>query len=414
LVLSLSSFFLAALSKEPALTLPVILVIYAVLFRRPSDREWLQFLRRCVPYFFVIGAYFAMRVYALKGFAPLKTSSGLSFYETVINVFFIFTRYLEKMFVPVNLNVLYYVHPISSLFSLQGLISLLVTLLFLVITYVSFKKNRVVLLGLLFMAVPLLPALYLPGLVQKIEYAVTDRYLYLSSFGLVMLIAALISYLEKKKAKWFKGIGFLTLAVIAVFSVMTLFRNAVWKDNETLWRDSVRKSPESAFAHENLGYALFYRGQTEEGKRELQIAVGLDPGIPEAIISTGIAYSRKGLMTHAILAFNRAVLLKPNSPEARYNLGLAYDTRGWISQAIEQYRIALVLKPDHSDAHNNLGIIYGVQGSMDKAIEEFQAALRFKPDDPVFRRNLMRALQMKKSIDAETDTKSLKGNPSSE
>jgi hypothetical protein len=60
----------------------------------------------------------------------------------VINIFFIFRRYLEKMLVPVNLNVLYYVHPISSLFSLQGLISLLVTLIFLVIAYITLKKNR--------------------------------------------------------------------------------------------------------------------------------------------------------------------------------------------------------------------------------------------------------------------------------
>jgi len=42
---------------------------------------------------------------------------------------------------------------------------------------------------------------------------------------------------------------------------------------------------------------------------------------------------------------------------------------------------------------------------MDKAIQEFQAALKFKPDDPVFRRNLARALQMQKSVDAERNTK---------
>ena len=49
LVLSLSSFFLAVLAKEPALTLSVILVVYAVLFRKPSDRGLLESLKRCIP-----------------------------------------------------------------------------------------------------------------------------------------------------------------------------------------------------------------------------------------------------------------------------------------------------------------------------------------------------------------------------
>lgn len=395
LILSLFSFFLAVLSKEPALTISIILIIYAVLFRRPSDRDLLHSLKRCVLYFLVIGVYFAMRLYALKGFAPLKTSSGLSLYETLINISFIFARYLEKMFMPVSLNVLYHVHPISSLFSMQGLISLLVTLLFFAIMFTSFKRNKTLLLGLLFIVVPLLPALYLPGLVQKIEYAVTDRYLYLSSFGLVILVAAFISSLERKNAKWSKGMVLLASAVIAVFSVMTISRNAVWKNNETLWRDSVQKSPESAFAHENLGYALFYRGNAEEGRRELQTAVKLDSGIPDAIISTGIGYSQKGLMNHAILAFNRAVLLKPDSADAHYNLGLAYHTKGWQRQAIEQYETALMLNPDYTDAHNNLGIAYGESGSADKAIEHFLAALRLNPDDASFHYNLARAYDMK-------------------
>jgi tetratricopeptide (TPR) repeat protein len=391
-LLSLVSFFLAALSKEPALTLPIIIVIYSLTFLKQTTRTIYNALTRCAPYFLVLGVYLLMRLYALKGLAPLETSSGLTAYQGAINVVYIFAQYVGKLLVPVQLNVLYYLHPISSIWNVKGLISLLLTLIFIGCASLCFRKNKVAFLGFIFVVLPLVPVLYLPALIQKIEYAMADRYLYFSSFGFVILIAVLFAAFDIGNRK---GVIVAVSAVIVVFSIMTFSRNYVWKSNVTLWSDSVQKSPESAFAHENLGYALFYEGRAEEGKEELRTALALDPGILDAILNAGIAYSAKGLINNALFAFQRVILLRPDSVEGHYNLGVAYNNKGLLNQAIEQYRAVLRMKPDHVDAHVNLGIAYGQKGLIDQAIEHLETAVRLNAADPFAHHNLANAYRIK-------------------
>jgi hypothetical protein len=124
-ILSIVSFFIASLCKEPALTLPIILVSYDYAFARERP-NFTVYLKKYIPYLIVAAVYFSLRFQALGGFAPAKRGGELSVYQFFINIFPLFVQYLKKLIFPADLNALYVFHPIASLFEMKGIVSLII------------------------------------------------------------------------------------------------------------------------------------------------------------------------------------------------------------------------------------------------------------------------------------------------
>lgn len=391
---SASCFFIATLFKEPALTLPGVLLTYDFLFRRGGLHSRDGF-KRYLPFFVVATVYFAMRVNALGGMAPVQAGKELTPGLYALNTFVLFRRYLEMLILPIGLNVWHVFRPISSLFSVNGVVSVMAAVAFAGIAIVAAKKRPVACFALAFIVLPLLPAFYLPGLTQGIENAFTERYLYLPSVGYVLLVGMLAQWGPTRRPSWNLAMVMVLCVLVGTYSFGTIRRNAAWKDSYSLWSDAVRKSPENAKAHEILGYALLYRGKTEEGISHLRTAMRLKPEFLEIILNKGILYGRKGLTDKAIFTFHIALICRPDSVDAHYNLGIAYDRKGWADQAIEQYHAAILVDPAHADSYSNLGIAYAKKGQIEKAIENLEAAVRLHPKDPSFHRNLAKAYEMK-------------------
>ncbi len=395
-LLSLVSFFLATLCKEPALLLPVLILAHDYLRPGPAERSLAVAAKRSLPYFAVGGLYLAMRAHALRGLAPMTRGEiGVGVYETLINIPPLFALYLWKLLLPLNQNVLYHVPPVTSLAEPRALLGLLVVVGFAAAVFGAARQSGALLVSLAFLALPLAPALYLPGLSQKPVNAFAERYAYFASVGFVLLVGAGLLWAgSRSRRAYARAVGGV-VGVIVVFAALTVQRNAIWKDNLTLWSDSATKSPESAIAHENLGYALYYAGRPGEGARELRTALALDPGIPRSIVATGIAYSKKGLLKKAILEFSIALMFDPDMVDAHYNLGLALQEKGWLDPAIAHYERALAIDASFEEAHVNAGIAHAERGDLDKAIDHFQTAVDLAPTDRAARHNLARAYAAK-------------------
>ncbi len=425
--MSLTSFFLASLCKEPALTLPLIIAAYDCARRHVEGRP-IPSLKKYIPFLIVAGIYFALRFHALDGFISLRRHPELSAYQSFINVFPLFAQYLEKLFLPFNLNVFYVLHPASSLFELRVLLSLFVIVLYVVLTLLLFRKNRTAFISLLFMAVPLLPVLYIPAVGPN---TFAERYLYFSSFGMVLLFACLMDWARAARPAAAAGLVTISIVLAVLYSWATVDRNVVWKDDFTLFSDASIKSPDAdmprynlglylqnagkwdgaieqyrkaldlnpeyADARLNLGVALFRKGQVDEAIEQYQAALRLHPQYADAHIDLGVALFRKGRVDQAIEQYQTALKLNPDSVDALVNLGAALAEKGDIDKAIEQYQAALKLNPDSVDAHVNLGAAFGNKGWLDKAAEQFEIALRIDPASENARKNLARCRELKTS-----------------
>ncbi|MCL5022890.1 MAG: tetratricopeptide repeat protein [Nitrospirae bacterium] len=349
-LLSVLSFALAAFCKEPALTLPVILIAYDYGFRKEGDRLFDR-LKAYIPYIAVSAAYLAMRVYALGGFAPQKPHVSLSAYGYFINVFPLFAEYLEKLILPINLNAFHVLHPISSLLEAKGILSAAVTAAFVASSFFSKNRNNTVFFGSLLIVIPLLPALYIPALGENVF---AERYLYLPSAGFIILGACGLAWAKARRPKLSTALSVAALLVIGLYSAGTISRNSVWKDNYTLFTDTIEKTPDANMIHYNLGNYYAKEGRLAEAAKEYQIAISLNP----------------------------------NYDRSHNNLGNIYKAYGRIDEAVAEYEAAVRINPYNAEVYNNLGVVYAYQGRGDEAVLAFKTALALNPDFVPARRNL--------------------------
>jgi hypothetical protein len=242
-VSSLMFFFLAALSKETALTLPILLFVFDYSFKRDSishltSNTLYLLLKRYLPYLIVAVIYFIMRTYAIGGFSPISTYAKLSVWGYFINVFPLFIQYLGKLILPINLNAAYVFHPIHSLLEWEGIMAFVLTLCFIVSLYLVKNHNRVVFFSLLWIAIPLLPAFYILALGLS---PFAERYLYLPSVGFVIIVSlglCGIANLDGLRNRAMPFMLSIVLVITALYSASTIKRNTVWKDNITLWSET--------------------------------------------------------------------------------------------------------------------------------------------------------------------------------
>ncbi|HVP63443.1 MAG TPA: tetratricopeptide repeat protein [candidate division Zixibacteria bacterium] len=347
---SLACFAVASLFKEPALTLPAILLAYDFTCR--EERLGLtECVKRYVPYLFIGGAYLALRVHALKGFAPIKSHPLLNSYLCALNVFPLFSQYLQKLLLPTDLNAFYVLHPVESLLEWKALLSLLVTAVVVALAAVAFKKNKPAFLGLLFIVVPLFPVLYIPAVGEN---TFTDRYLYLPSVGYVLLLALFLSWAGKQLPDGTKVVAAAVILLAGTYAVGTVTRNKVWQNDYTLWTDTVAKSPECIEAHNDLG--IYYRHHNMPGKaiEQFQAIIRANPYHVEAHGNLGLLYRDLRMYDEALRELQAAEALAPNNYVAHYNLGLIYCDLGMEEKARVELTTALSLAPNDQDAQQLL------------------------------------------------------------
>jgi tetratricopeptide (TPR) repeat protein len=79
-------------------------------------------------------------------------------------------------------------------------------------------------------------------------------------------------------------------------------------------RMAVGLNPESALAHDALGYALIVTGDFVNGQKSLEHALQLDPNLAGAYYHFGLFYAIQNKATEAKAALNHALTLDPEGP----------------------------------------------------------------------------------------------------
>jgi len=391
-LLSVTSFAAALLCKEPAATLPFILIAYDVRSRRaigpargkpgipvpsPVKPEPMgYYLKRHAPYLAVLAIFLVARTSVLKGFAPVKSHGELDAYRYVINVFPLFAQHMGKLILPVDLNAFHVLHPIRSLLEVRGIVGVGVAAAFAAATVFAYRRNRIAFLGLVLAAAPLLPALYIPALG---EAAFAERYLYLPSVGFVVLLAASFAWSREKMPRYGLAITLFAISLAGLYSFQAVKRNPVWKDDLTLFSDTVRKSPDGELPNGMLGVALMGAGRFDEAIEQFRRTLGLNPNSANAHYNLGLTFMKKGQPAEAVPEFEKALALTPNDSDARRYLGRSYAQLGMTGKAEEQFRILASSKSASPEVLLDLGVMLRQQGRTDDAIENYRKALAMDP-----------------------------------
>jgi hypothetical protein len=171
---------------------------------------------------------------------------------------------------------------------------------------------------------------------------VFEHRMYLPLTMLVLLLAVAFADLGDRR-RWPAVIA--ALVVVLPLSWATSTRNQVWADPVALHWDTAHKSPNKFRPWYNLGTLLGANGQVQEALEPLERAVSLRPDYSPAHNQLGNVYyflDRKG---EALTEYRAAVRLNAQNAEAVYNVGMLLDEQGRFVEAVPYYRRFVEIAP---------------------------------------------------------------------
>jgi tetratricopeptide (TPR) repeat protein len=375
-------FVLALLSKTVTATLPAVLLV--IFWWRRGRLEWKRDVQPLLPW---LALGLSAGLFTSWVERTLVGARGADFLLTPVQRVLIAGRaicfYARKLLWPTNLTFFYPHWKIDPAVWWQWLFPAGVLALGTGLVFAA-RRYRGPLAGFLIFSGTLFPVLGFLN-VYPFRYSyVADHFQYLASLGIIVpLTSVLVRASERISSRRAVSIA-CCFMLILVLGVLTWRQSRMYRDSETLYRESLARNPGSWLAHYNLGVLLAERpGRVPDAIAEYQAALRIRPDYPEAHVNLGFALSRTpGRIPDAIAEYQAALQIKPDYAEAHNDLGIALSfTPGRLPDAVAEYQAALQIEPEYAEAHNNLGnSLSQVPGRQPEAIAEYQAALRINPE----------------------------------
>jgi tetratricopeptide (TPR) repeat protein len=267
------------------------------------------------------------------------------------------------------------------------------------------RIGRGPLVGVLILAGGLLPALGFINVYPMRFSFVADHFQYLPSLGLIALFAAGVTRLLGRLRPEKKRLAMVSLvALLGLFGVLSWKQGQIYRDEETLWRDTLAKNPRSIVARNNFSDFLAAQGRDAEAREQSQAARKLEealyrkalarnPDSADIHTDLGVNLGLQGRRDEALTHLRTALRLKPDDADTNYNLGNTLVQADDLAAGLPYIERALQVNPQHSRAHNTMAVIRARQGDLDAAIEHLQQAVRIESTNLSARMNLSMLLE---------------------
>jgi protein O-mannosyl-transferase len=313
----------------------------------------------------------------------------------IMNALVACVQYLKKTFWPQNLAV-FYPHPGSRLPGWEAIAAglFLMTVSLLVIRQAA--RRPFLLTGWFWFLGMLVPVL---GIIQVGGQSVADRYTYLPSIGIFVILAwTLPSLLGGAKYSKVLLAGGLALAVVSL-SVVTWMQTGYWKDTQTLFRRAAAVTTNNHLAHCLLGDALAAEDKLELAREEYETALAIWSEFPEAHNNLGMVLAKRGLHQEAMSHYEEALRVKPNYASAHVNIANELAERGDLNGAVLHYSKALDIDMESVTALSGLGVVMARMQKMDEAVFHLTKAIELCPKCAEPHNNLGRVLILQGNLE---------------
>lgn len=397
---AIGCYALAVMSKEMAITLPLLWLSYdlwrtfepapgesvGALFRRLGSTATRVFRECWLFYISCFGAAGAISLYLvfIARISRQKVFYGGSLPMALLTSARIITHYIKLLLFPATLSADYSFNafpPTTSWTDASAWLAACVLLLLLVGLCRLVAFSKIAAFGGLWFFVTLLPV------AQIIPHheLMAEHYLYLPSIGVMLLAGTLVDrWAQTPQVGRAVAIGFST--VLLLLSARTVVRNQDWKDELTLWQKTIQTAPASARAHTNLGLSYLDMGKHAPAEQEFTAALTIAPNDVHLLNSLGILYTHTGREAEAEQTFTKAVKVgmernkKGLAAVALNNLGALQLGRHNDQEAEALFRQALEAAPGMIKPLIALGRLYLEAGRLNEAEQAFKQALAIRSD----------------------------------
>ena len=369
------SFALALLSKETAMTLPVLAMLFEHFYRGDRSTTTLQEkFSRYGALWIVAALYFTARAAIIGGIAAVVIRPNLSWHDTVLSAVALLGSYLGKLVWPARLSAFYAFHPSRHFTDTNVLLGLAGLALCAILFAALWKRSHMLSFAFAWVFLPLGPVMnarWMPAGVYG------ERYLFLPSVGFCWLLAWSAVQLWKGSVPSVprlaaRAVPALLCIVALAYAVRTVSRNREWGDEAKLYRGAAETQDDSSVIRTNLGSIAINRGNLELAEREWLQALAIDPTNAYALDDMALLRQRQERYLESVDYSRRALRNLPAYTTAHVNLAQTLAAMKRSAEADWEFRVATTLTPLSTSAHNNYGKFLLAQGRSEEARAEYE------------------------------------------
>lgn len=383
--LCLISFTCSLLSKEMAIVLPLILILYDLHFS--GERNIKYYTKYYFP-FFLIAAFYTFARFSILGVIAQKEDwwgGGISY--NLLTMLKAVAAYIRLLLLPINLKVGYLIDIPKSILDKDMIIA--ISILFsTAIAYLLLRKNKALSFYMLWFFISLVPVYN----IVPFKAVMAERFLYLPLVGFASIFGIFFSKVKN-------SLKYILIFILIMYGIGTISRNVEWRDELTFYMQDAAHSPLNPKSHYNLGYAYAKEAEKNASSKKLSDSyyalaakefietLRLKPDSQIAYVGLANAYNTLGLYDLAIKNFRSAVAIKEDS-DTYNNLAVSYYRKGMYDESLKYCRRAVYLTPNHVNAYINLGNGYFMKREYKKAKMAWSQAFKLESRLPSLIQNI--------------------------
>lgn len=374
--LVLGCVLLALLSKIQAVSLPFIFLL--IDYYHGEELKAKLFLDK-LPILFLCLIFGWINILAQNEYGYITYGYSFSFPEKILLFIYSVSIYFIKVLIPYPLSVFYPFpfkpgeHISTSIYAVPVIFSIIISL----IMYFRRKDRKQYIFGLLFF---FLNVLIVAGIGFNRDAIIADRYAYLSSAGILFIIAVLVSEAITSFKKYRIPIRVILMTLLVWFSLMTFQRCILWRNPVKLFTDALTIYNDSEIILNTLAAQEIESGKYEEAIVHLDKAIVISPTYGQAYFNRGIAHTKTGNLAASINDFTSAVTLNPGYDDAYFARGNAYMKLNDLKSALSDFSTTIRFNPTHFGAFQNRAIARGNIEDYAGALNDLNTAIALNPD----------------------------------
>lgn len=355
-ILVLLTCILALLSRENAIILPVLFLLYHYTFKRKLERN------RFLPIVGIVSIYIILRFTILQHILA-DVSYDTTLFQRLPGTFVALVNYIRLLILPFDLH-MEYGKELFSYFDLRAMLGLIILLALLIYIFRNKGTNKVIFFSVSWFLVTLFPM----ANIYPINAYMAEHWLYVPSIGFFLIIAKLFSMIYARKR--LKALVILLVSILVIFYAhLTFDQNNYWTKPLTFYKRTLQYAPHSWRVQNSLGVMYNEIGQNDKAIEALKRSIELKSDYASAYCNLGAVYAMEGDLEQAIVLFEKAKELREDYDMTHYNLGKLYVDTKRPQKAIASYKRALEINPNNAATHNNLAVLYYYREQYDLAIK---------------------------------------------
>lgn len=261
---SIIFFLLGLLSKASIVFTPILIVIVDFYLLKKSSQfsfhKLKPLLKEKIPYFFIAIIFTVITIYVHYYTGAMESATVIEFSDKIKNTIISYSTYLRQFILPYDLSV-FYGYRIDHKLSKVGII--LIGLIFITVFFYKIRKHKPYLLfGWLWFIFAIAPT---SGIIQTGIHAHADRYMYIPSIGLIIILVVFFAHASAKFRYGQTLFLSLMFGLVLLFMTLSYYQTRHWESPKTLFTKVLKHDETNQLANWHLSTYYLKKQEVDKG-----------------------------------------------------------------------------------------------------------------------------------------------------